>query len=241
MRSVQGLGVQGLGVQGLAIALVGAFLLAVIGTTPPGPLPADAPGERFSADRAMQDIERIAAVPHVTGSPANAAVRAYLVDRLRALGLDVVTDGFPIPQRVTERLESWGAPGAAEGVNVIGVLPGRDRDLPALMLMAHYDSVWGSPGAADDAAGVASILEVLRAMDGEGSPRRDIVVLFTDAEEIGLVGARAFFADHPLKDRIGAIVNLEARGGGGRTTLFQTSRDNGEAVDLYARTVGRPG
>lgn len=124
--------------------------------------------------------------------------------------------------------------------NVIGVLPGRDRALPALMLMAHHDTVWGSPGAADDTAGVAGILEVVRAVNARGGGDRDLIVLFTDGEELGLEGAKHFFAASPLRERVGAIVNLEARGGGGRAAMFQTSRGNGEAMATYAAAVQRP-
>ncbi|WP_414632948.1 M20/M25/M40 family metallo-hydrolase, partial [Brevundimonas sp. UBA7534] len=102
-----------------------------------------------------------------------------------------------------------------QAVNIVGVLPGRDPALPAVALMAHYDSVPGSPGAADDASGVAAVLEAVRAIKARGPAERTLIVLLTDAEELNLDGARAFFSEHPLRDRIGAVVNLEARGGGG--------------------------
>ena len=102
--------------------------------------------------------------------------------------------------------------------------------------MAHHDTVWQSPGAADDTAGIATILETLRAFEGK-QPARDVIVLITDAEELGLLGAKQFFAENPLRQRVGAIINLEARGGGGRTMLFQTAPGNGAAVQLYAQAV----
>ena len=57
---------------------------------------------------------------------------------------------------------------------LVGVLPGQDRSLPPILLMAHYDSVPASPGAADDAAGVAAILESVRAIRARraAAPRR---------------------------------------------------------------------
>ena len=110
-----------------------------------------------------------------------------------------------------------------------------------IMLMAHHDTVWGSPGAPDATTAVATVLETLRAINAAGGTDRDIVVLITDAEELGLVGARQFFAQNPLRESVGAIVNMEARGGGGRTTLFQTSRQNGDAIELFGRVASRPG
>ncbi|MFM5930289.1 MAG: M20/M25/M40 family metallo-hydrolase [Novosphingobium sp.] len=228
---------------GFLAVMAAAIVLAIMATTPPGPVSADAPARDFSAARAMADVKRIAASPHSTGTAENAAVRAYLAERLKAMGLDVREAVHPLPPRSVERMRAWskGANVPATMVNVIGVLPGKDRTSPMAALMAHHDTVWGSPGASDDTAGVATILETVRAIAARGQPERDLAVIITDAEELGLSGAEAFFASDPLRDRIGMIVNMEARGGGGRTTLFETSADNGNAVKLYTDAVSRPG
>jgi hypothetical protein len=126
-------------------------------------------------------------------------------------------------------------------VNLIGILPGKNRSAPSVVLMSHHDTVWGSPGAADDTTGVAASLEVVRAIRARGQQERDLVMLVTDGEELGLQGARQFWADHPLRKSVGAVINMEARGGGGRTTLFQTSHQNGAAMQVYADAVRRPG
>ncbi|MXO90167.1 M20/M25/M40 family metallo-hydrolase [Pontixanthobacter aquaemixtae] len=225
----------------IAVVVLGT-LLAVIGTTPPSPAPADSDLETFSAARAMEDVRIIARAPHPTGSEENALVRGYIIERLNALGLEVSTTEGEVEDQYLDRFEAWSGmkPEALTLTNIIGILPGTDRDLPAVALMAHHDTVWASPGASDDTAGVASILETLRAINAIGTPKRDIVVLITDGEELGLLGARQFFASNPLSDRIGALINLEARGAGGRTTLFQTSAGNSAAVQIYADAVGRP-
>ena len=228
---------------GILAATVVALLLAIMATTPPGPVPASADAKSFSAERAMVDVRRIAAVPHPAGSAEDATVRAYLVERLRGMGLEVRETRSPMPQKSIERMTQWskGTLVPTTLINVIGVLPGRDRSLPAVAMMAHHDTVWGSPGAADDTAGVASILEAVRAIKAQGQTQRDLAVIITDGEETGLSGAKAFFAEDPIRQRIGAVVNMEARGGGGRTTLFQTSRNNGDAVRLFAKAVSHPG
>ncbi|MDE2619755.1 MAG: M28 family peptidase [Sphingomonadales bacterium] len=228
-------------------ALIAAVLLAIMATTPPRPVDASAAPGQFSSGRAMADVRAVASVPHPTGSSENARVRAHLLARLAALGLQTSAQTGTLDARGQARLAHWaGRHGAEEGpavplVNLIGVLPGRDRRLPAVMLMAHHDSVWGSPAAADDGAGVAATLEVVRALRHGGQAERDLIVLFTDGEELGLQGAKLFFAAHPLRTRIGAVVNMEARGGGGRTVLFQTSSRNGAAARLYAAAVAHPG
>lgn len=226
----------------LLVALAGAILLAVVATTPPRPAPAAAPPTSFSAARAMADVRVIGRVAHPTGSAADAAVRAYLVARLRGMGLQVETVTAPLSAEGAKRLAAWrGTSGAAPRLsNIVATLPGRDRGKPAVLLMAHHDSVWGSPGAADDGAGVASILEAVRAIVAAGPPARDLMVLFTDGEELGLDGARAFFAADPRRGRVGVIVNTETRGGGGRASMFETGPDNGAMIDLFRHSVARP-
>ena len=216
--------------------------LAVIAILPPAPKSADAPTAEFSAARAMEDVRIIAAEPHPTGSTENADVRAYLLNRLDSLGLETFETQSELPERALARLNRWsGAEAVSQTfVNVIGVLRGSDSTKPALLLMAHHDTVWGSPGAADATMGVASIFEILRAVNTGETPERDIIVLFTDAEEIGLVGARQFFKTNPLHNRVGAIINFEARGGGGTANMFQTSADNGNTARLYAKAVKQP-
>jgi len=217
-----------------------ALLIAVLTLQSPRPAPVSAPETSFSAARAMVDVREIAQRPHPVGSADHARVGAYLLQRMQALGLQTSTQPGPLSPRAVQRIERGG--GSATGIeltNLIGVLPGRDPRLPAVALMAHYDTVPGSPGAADDSAGVAAILEAVRALRARGPADRTLVVLLTDGEELNLDGARAFWGDHPLRDRIGAVVNLEARGGGGRAMMFETGRGNAETIALFARAGAR--
>ncbi len=228
---------------GFLIALAVSAVLAVVATTPPLPRMADAPADAFSAVRAMEDIRAIAARPHPTGTSENVAVRAHIARRMAELGMAVSTSEGVVSAKGTEKRNKWSGRNDPPMVltNVIGTLHGKNPNLPAILLMAHHDSVWGSPGAADDGAGVAASLEVVRAIKQQGQPQRDLIVLITDAEELGLEGAKHFFANDPMRLHVGAVINMEARGGGGRTTLFQTSRQNGNAVRLYASSVEGPG
>ncbi len=221
----------------LLTALVIGALLAWGAARTPRPQPTDAPPTAFSAGRAMIDDRAMAAKPHPIGSAEAGLVRSYLMQRMQALGLQ--------PRTATgEAVETprWAKSGFALGArveNLVGVLKGTDSSLPAVALMAHSDSVPGSPGAADDAAGVVSALEVVRALKAAGPHKRDVVVLITDGEEAGLLGARAFFtSSDPLLPHIGEVVNLEARGGGGRVNMFQTGERDGGHIALFGRAVG---
>ena len=222
---------------GFTACALAAFILFYASARTPGPLPVSAPATAFSGDRAMADVAIMAPVPHPVGSAAHAQVRDYLVGRMTALGLS--------PQ--IQRAHSQRMPGKAAGLvlggdveNVIGILPGRSSTAPALVLMAHYDSVQGSPGAADDVAGVATVLEIVRAIKADGIPARDVMVVMTDGEEAGLLGANAFFGQSPLAAHAGFVMNLESRGGGGKAIMFQTGPQNGAVIDLYRRTATTP-
>ena len=228
------------------MALVAAILtvlwIGIHATQPPVALPASAPPTSFSATRAMTDVRIIAMRPHPVASADNARVRAYLADRLHALGIVSEERRYLIDPEGYATLHRWNpqASLATEIVDLVGVLPGRDRTLPAVAVMAHMDTVWGSPGGADDSAGIAAILELLRAIRAKGTPARDIVVLFTDGEEIGLSGARAFWPADGVARHVGVVVNLESRGAGGRATMFETGAGNAGMVSLFAQGVTHP-
>jgi hypothetical protein len=225
----------------LLIALVGAGWLAHVATTPVAPRAADVAATGFSAGRAMADDREIARAPHPTGSADNARVRAWLVGRLTQLGLNVRTRSTPMSPAGARELRKWSGDATPRPVvDIVATLPGRNRAAPAVALMAHYDSVWGSPGGSDDGAGVASALETVRALRMAGPYDRDLIVLFTDGEELGLEGGKAFFASDPDRGHIGAIINLETRGGGGKPAMFETGAGNGGMMRLFGGAVRHP-
>lgn len=218
--------------------VLGGLALAWLTSAPPAPLPASAPATAFSAERAMATVRDIGARPHPIGSAEHGRVRDAVAARLTALGLQTSV----VPGGSAVRKTKDGFVGA-DVDNILAVLPGRDRTKPSVLLMAHYDSVPGSPAAADDSAGVASILETVRAVKAGGQPARDLVVLITDGEETGLFGAQYAFGNDwrhaPIK-RVGAVINLETRGSSGPAFMFETGRGNGGVIDRYARHVPRP-
>ena len=190
----------------------------------------------------MADVRAIAVRPHPATSADIARVRTFLADRLHRLGLQTEERRYLLAPRDLAVLKRWNPRADTTGdiVDLIGILPGRDRFAPAVVLMAHMDTVWGSPGGGDDSIGVASILEMLRAIKARGMAQRDIIVLFTDGEEIGLSGARGFWPNDGLASHAGVVVNLEARGAGGRATMFETGDLNGDMIGLMAASVRHP-
>jgi hypothetical protein len=208
-------------------------VLAVKALKAPAPLPANAPENEFSSQRALAHVREITGVPHPLGTDANAVVRKYLLTQLSALGVQtsVFSDvGINASKAVV----------VAGRVNdIVGLLPGSSPG-PAIMLMAHYDSVLRAPGAGDDASGIATILEVVRALRAGPPLQRNVIILFTDGEEEGLLGAEAFAHSHPWISNVGLILNFEARGNRGPSLLFETSKGNSALVDAVARVVPHP-
>ena len=222
------------------LAVVGLVVLAIAAQRPPAPVSASAPPTVFSAERALEHVRVIAREPHAVGTATNAAVRDYLLAELAALGLETEV------QRAAAVSDRFGVTAVVE--NVLGRLRGtRPRGVPAsgaapggaVLLMAHYDSVTTAPGAADNGAAVAAILEGLRALQAGDPLANDVLVLFTDAEEVGLLGAEAFAAEHPWMTEVALVVNLEARGTSGPSVLVETTLGNAGlmrafgAVDPY--------
>jgi hypothetical protein len=127
----------------------------------------------------------------------------------------------------------------ARARNVVGFLKGSDST-GRLYLMAHHDSVENGPGGNDDAAGVSTLLETVRALTAGPQLRNDVVVVLTDAEEACLCGAEAFAASHPLAAGGGVALNFEARGTTGPPIMFETSRGNAGLAGVFAEAAPHP-
>ena len=215
------------------IVLAGFTLAGLTLGGPPEAVPATAPATEFSAERAMAHVSQIAQRPHPVGSADHARVRDYLVKTLEAMGLEVGR------QKTTATRTGASGTYAASVENLLVRVKGAGTT-GAILLAAHYDSVPAAPGAADDGSGVAASLEALRALKRSPSLRNDVIVLFTDAEEMGLLGAEAFVREHPWAKDVRIAINLEARGTSGPSIMFETGAANGAVVREWASTVPRP-
>ena len=199
----------------------------------PEPRGADAPDVVFSAHRAdaiLRDLLQ-EGVPHVSGSPYNDVVRNRVIAQLESFGYET---------EIQSRFHCNAFYGTCSPVdNVIAIKPG-SKGKNAVLLTSHYDSGWTGPGAADSGAGTAAILEIAR-MAADFPPfENDIVFLFSDSEENGLIGADAFASFHPLFAKVKAVINLEARGVSGSSAMFETHEGNRRIIRLLSQYVERP-
>jgi hypothetical protein len=209
-----------------------ALLLTISQDGPPHPKAKDAPAAEFSAGRAGEVLRNLLGdgSPHPVGSPANAQVRERVMAQLRALGYTPeLQEGFTC-QDGSRCAKVW---------NVLARLPGRQTG-KAVLLVAHYDSVPAGPGASDDMTGTATVIEVARALKAGPPLRNTVLLLLDDGEEQGLLGAKAFAESSPAADEVGVVVNLEARGTGGPSLMFQTSPDDAWLLDAWASRASRP-
>lgn len=221
----------------VALALMALVLVVVLlRFQPPAPLGTEAPSDEFSAGRAyaiLQDLQG-PGIPHPVGSAANQGVRERILEHMTDLEYEV---------QVQETSACRGGQGfslsCAPVWNVLAQLPGQ-LEGPAVMLVAHYDSVPAAPGAADDSSSVAAMIEIARILQEDTPHRNPVIFLFTDGEEVGLLGAEGVARQHPWMEDIGVVINLEARGTSGPSLMFETSDGNAGLIDAYAKAVSRP-
>ena len=219
---------------GLIVAFAGIGLLLAathFAYRPVTPLGVDAPPTVFSAGRAAAILRDLVGngVPHPIGSSADARLRDAIVERLSALGY-------------RSQLQSgWVCDEGACGnpVNIVARLGGDSEDRSTILLAGHYDSVPAGPGASDDGAAVASMLEIARILRALPAPRHPIVLLFTDGEEAGLLGA-SLFVRGGSSDQVKAAVNMESRGTSGPSLMFETGTANTWLMHLYRSAIARP-
>ena len=230
----------------LAMSVIASALLAYGLFTLPKPQPADAEG--FSAARVVKDIEVISREHHSVAHPEErAVVREYLVDRLNGLGADTVRvfryDSLVGPKN--KHVEY-----TFDAYDILAEYPPlkASEDTTYLMFVAHYDSRYSHPfakdtvwsyGAADDGYGLGITLEtVSQLLKQREHWHQGVKVLFTDAEEVGMMGMKAIWEnDRHEFDNVGFVINIEARGPWGPALLFEACPGNEKVLDLYASTA----
>ena len=234
----------------LAVVGIVAGLLAYGVLTLPTPKPADADG--FSSARVVKDIEVISKERHSVAHPeARAKVREYLIGRLQQLGADTVQvftyDSLVGPKN--KHVEY-----VFDAHNIVAdfaPLTASEGKPAELLLVAHYDSRYSQPfakdtvwsyGAADDGYGIGVILEtVSQLLKNRTEWKQGVKVLFTDAEEAGMMGMTAIWENNKeVFENVGLMVNIDARGTWGPVLLFETCPGNEKVLDLYASASRYP-
>jgi len=210
-------------------------LVVIRGNGPPPVGDVKPPPSEFSTALAMRDVRAIATAPRPLTSAEHERVRDYIVARLRELGANPEIQTATVARHNPSGPDTW-----ALVRNIVAKIPGSAKSSGALMMVAHYDSVPSGPGAGDDAASVAAILESIRALKAGPALRNDLIVLITDGEELGMLGAKGFVETYPTLGEIKVVLNFEFRGDQGPSMLFETSASNQWLVAQFAAAAPSP-
>ncbi len=182
------------------LALIGgAFLMVAATAQTPAPQQLYEDVRILSAD----DMEG-----RLVGTPGSAKARAYLLDRLRVIGLEPVYPTFEQPFEAEHKGVTL------KGTNLIGRLRGSGKSDRVLLIGAHYDHFGVHEGqvlngADDNASGTAVLLSIAEHFARE-RPAHDVIFVLWDAEEQGFYGAKAFVAKPPIPlSRIALNLNLD--------------------------------
>ena len=182
------------------VALGSAAALTWAAAQPVPAYPAAAAAPRFDADRALAEAVTLATdyPDRVVGSETSARARAWLLGRFAELGLP--TASLPFTATVASQ--------ARGGVQVWATSPGASDEI--ILVSAHYDvPQTGIPGAADDASGIGTVLELARVFAGEPH-QRTFIFMASDSEEYGAFwGAKNFSEQFPQKNKIVAVLDLD--------------------------------
>jgi hypothetical protein len=187
----------------MAAALVVIIIIALIPIMPLKVTPASASQSEFSAERAMNDLKVVSASPHPMGSAAQEKVTNYLLGQIQTTGV------------TAEVREQNGLK------NIVVIIPG-GAPTGKVLITGHYDSHPGAPGAGDDGVSTVAMVEAIRVLKTEKQLENDLVFLFSDGEESGLLGSTAFLSS-PLADQINVVLAFDAWPGHGPTTFQQSS------------------
>ena len=101
-----------------------------------------------------------------------------------------------------------------------------------MLIASHYDTVPNSPGAGDSGIALAAMVAAARRLAAEPVPPSDVLFLFSDGEEAGLLGARAFVERHPWASLVQRVFNFDARGSRGPVLMFETGPRSSALVGM---------
>jgi peptidase M28-like protein len=185
----------------------------------------------FDAVRARAHLDMLAGTigSRPAGTPANHRAREYIAAQLTGLGFTVrIQDAIAVNERfgVSTRV-----------ANIIAVRDGVRRE--AIALVSHYDSAPEASGAIDDGIGVATAIEAARVLSGSRLTH-SLMVLVTDAEEFGLMGARVLVKDAEVADRMRVFLNFDNTGAAGPSLLYEVSQGLGAHLSAWAGAAPAP-
>lgn len=209
----------------------------------------------------LSDLKIMSSQVHSVDTPGLRITQGHIMSRAKELGYEAVSETHALSMdKIFSLLKNWtdyrNRPfdfteefvreysGIGDKPNMvlnnISVLLDAPDTEETILFMAHTDSVIMGPGTFDDTVSCAALLEGMRLLKDQPL-KRDLLFLFTDGEEQGLLGALKYVEDHPeMKEKVRLVINTEARGNRGSLIMFETSNNNLNIVRAYQKAVPFP-
>jgi hypothetical protein len=146
---------------------------------------------QVSATKLFNHVERLNFIRYTPSERSR--TRSYITAELKKLGWKPKLERF------------------TDGVNILAERQGTNKEAGAILVAAHYDTVYISPGADDNASGIAVVLEIARLLRTHPTPRTLQLVLF-DREEAGLIGSRAFVTNKAHLQNLNGVIVMDMVG-----------------------------
>ncbi|MGL6217737.1 MAG: M20/M25/M40 family metallo-hydrolase, partial [Lacrimispora sphenoides] len=224
----------------------------------PPALPSESDTDYPAYKQMLDNLKEMTVVPHPAGSKELESVRIHILAQIREMGLEpiVETEVYTIEDIISGLGAEPGEENEIEDhirneahinendelilKNILVKMdaPNTDR---GILMMAHYDTEKGTPGAGDDMISVCALLEAMREQSKNNDLKNDIYFLFCDGEELGAFGSKAFVESHPeLKESIDLVINVDGRGNRGGVLMFESSAYNYELIRYFKQANSRP-
>ncbi len=185
----------------------------------------------FSAETAYKHMPNIASKPHPRNSKEHYLVKEYIINTIESYGLrPIIQEEYIAEENILSKPSLL--------TNIMVKIEGTNSS-GGVMIVAHYDSVPTSPGASDDGIAVASMLENIRLIKKGDLLKNDIIFLFTDGEEEGLLGAKKFVESHPLMQEVSFVINFEAKGTSGAMLMFETTQGDYFTIREFVKSKNK--
>ncbi len=185
-------------------------------------------------ESSLYHLNNISKSQHSYGTLRKEEVKNYIISTIQKHHLNTIIQNGTVIKTINYSSEKTVF---AYVENIYVEIPGEKED--RICLVAHYDSVAHSFGAADDSSSVSALLsnfeEIADDYNAGKRFKNTIIFLFTDAEELGLLGAQYFVENYPEITKIKAVLNLEARGNSGKSILFQSNDKYNRLIKQYSK------
>lgn len=208
---------------------------------PSAPTDYEQPGPKYALPGRLWDLP-VFTITRVVANELLAGTDKTIESLQQSIDLGLMPQSFEVPGVMVKAKKTFKDRHVLQGRNVLGLLEGSDPALKdeVLVITGHHDhgGIVGGRiyrGADDDASGTIGVLEIAKAyVAGKVRPKRSLLFVAFDAEELGLLGA-FYYVEHPAAplQKTVANLNMDMIGRDEESATWQTTADqNRNAVNI---------